>query len=93
MHTFATPAAISAVLDIPAGRIQIVAADRSDTTVEVRPADAGKSRDVKAVDGTVVDYRDGVLRVSAPAVKNQLLGPSGALELTVQIPAGSRIEV
>ncbi|MEH1098348.1 DUF4097 family beta strand repeat-containing protein [Micromonospora sp. CPCC 205561] len=91
--TFATPAPISAVLDVPAGRIQIIATDRTATTVEIRPADAGKSRDAKAVEGTTVEYRDGVLRVSAPAAKNQILGPSGTLEATLQVPAGSRIEV
>ena len=44
MHKFATPAPVSAVLDIPAGRIRFIAADRTDTVVEVRPADATKSR-------------------------------------------------
>ena len=39
MQKFDTPAPISAVLDIPAGRIQFIAADRADTTVEVLPAE------------------------------------------------------
>lgn len=38
MQKFDTPAPISAVLDIPAGRVQFIAADRADTTVEVLPA-------------------------------------------------------
>ena len=63
MQKFDTPAPISAVLDIPAGRIQFIAADRADTTVEVLPADASKSRDVKAAEQTTVDYADGVLRI------------------------------
>jgi hypothetical protein len=33
MQKFDTPAPISAVLDIPAGRVQLIAADRADTTV------------------------------------------------------------
>ena len=56
MQKFDTPAPISAVLDIPAGRIQFIAADRADTTVEVLPANASKSRDVKAAEQTTVDY-------------------------------------
>ena len=32
MQKFDTPAPVSAVLDIPAGRIQFIAADRTDTT-------------------------------------------------------------
>lgn len=91
MQKFSTPATISAVLDIPAGRIQIIAADRADTTVDVVPADASKSRDAKAAEQTVVEYVDGVLSVTTP-VKNQVLGASGAVEVTVQLPAGSRVE-
>ena len=66
MQKFDTPAPISAVLDIPAGRIQFIAADRADTTVEVLPADASKSRDVKAAEQTTVAYADGVLRIDGP---------------------------
>ncbi|NUR84386.1 MAG: DUF4097 family beta strand repeat protein [Nonomuraea sp.] len=91
MQTFATPAAITAVLDIPAGRIQFIAAERADTAVEVLPADPAKSRDVKVAEQTKVEYRDGVLRIEATA-KNQYLGPSGSVEITVQLPAGSRVE-
>ncbi|MFG1995578.1 DUF4097 family beta strand repeat-containing protein [Actinoplanes sp. NPDC048988] len=91
MQTFNTPAPISAVLDIPAGRIQFIAADRADTVVEVRPADADKSRDVKTAEQTRVEYADGVLRIEATA-GNQILGRSGYLEVTVQLPAGSRVE-
>ncbi|WP_229075045.1 hypothetical protein [Actinoplanes sp. DH11] len=50
MRKFATPAPVSAVLDIPAGRIRFIAADRADTTVEILPADASRSRDVKAAE-------------------------------------------
>ncbi|RFU39912.1 hypothetical protein DZF91_19675 [Actinomadura logoneensis] len=91
MHTFDTPAPISAVLDLPAGRVQLIAADRSDTVVEVLPAKASKGRDVKAAEQTTVEYADGVLRIGTP-VKNQYFGPSGAVEVTVKLPAGSRVE-
>ncbi|KAB2344755.1 DUF4097 family beta strand repeat-containing protein [Actinomadura rudentiformis] len=90
---FDTPAPIAAVLDIPAGRVQFIAADRTDTAVEVRPANASKGRDVKLAEQTTVDYADGVLRIEATAnKKNQILGPSGSIEVTVQLPAGSRVE-
>ncbi|MGW0821734.1 DUF4097 family beta strand repeat-containing protein [Streptomyces sp. NPDC002845] len=92
MQKFDTPAPISAVLDIPAGRVQFIAADRTDTTVEVLPADASKGRDVKAAEQTEVAYGDGVLRIEVPAAKNRIIGPSGSIEVTVQLPAGSRIE-
>ena len=92
MQKFDTPAPVSAVLDIPAGRIQIIAADRADTTVEVRPASAGKSSDVKAAQRVKVAFTDGVLRIEAAESGNRLLGSSGSVEVTVQLPAGSRVE-
>jgi hypothetical protein len=92
MRNFDTPAAVSAVLDIPAGRIRFIAADRADTTVEVLPADPAKGRDVKAAERTEVGYADGVLRIAIPEAGSRILGPSGAVEVTVQLPAGSRVE-
>ncbi|MBL1080549.1 DUF4097 family beta strand repeat protein [Streptomyces actinomycinicus] len=92
MKQFDTPAPVAAVLDIPAGRIQLIAADRGDTTVEVRPANAAKSRDIKAVEEIEVAYGDGVLHIKAAEAKNRLLGNSGSVEVTVQLPAGSRVE-
>ncbi|MQS16673.1 DUF4097 family beta strand repeat protein [Streptomyces kaniharaensis] len=91
MQKFDTPAPIAAVLDIPAGRIQLIAADRADTIVEVLPANPSKSRDVQTAEQTTVAYADGVLRIHTPEPKNQLFG-SGSLEVTVKLPAGSRIE-
>ena len=77
MQQFDTPAPISAVLDIPAGRVQFIAADRADTTVEVRPANAAKRRDVRVAEQTTVDYRDGVLRIDAPATRTSTSAPPG----------------
>lgn len=91
MHTFATPAPISVVLNIPAGSVQFIAADRADTTVEVAPANASKSRDVKIAEQTTVEYVDGVLTIEAPT-KNQILGASGYIEVTVHLPAGSQVD-
>ncbi|MFI9239328.1 DUF4097 family beta strand repeat-containing protein [Streptomyces sp. NPDC053079] len=92
MQKFATTAPISAVLDIPAGLIRFIAADRADATVEVLPADASKSRDVKAAEQITVAYADGVLRIEAAPAKNRAFGNSGSVEVTVQLPAGSRVE-
>lgn len=92
MQKFDTTAPISAVLDIPAGRIRFIAADRADTTVEVLPVNASNSRDVKAAEQTTVAYADGVLRIEAAPAKNRILGSSGYVEVTVQLPTGSRVE-
>ncbi|KJY41495.1 hypothetical protein VR41_12355 [Streptomyces sp. NRRL B-1568] len=91
MQKFDTPAPISAVLDIPAGRVQFIAADRTDTVVEVLPANVSKGRDVKAAEQTTVEYADGVLRIEN-VTKEQYFGPSGSIEVTVKLPAGSRVK-
>lgn len=92
MQKFDTPTPISAVLEVPAGRVQLVAADRADTAVEVLPANASKGRDQKAAEQTEVHYGDGILRIETPP-RHQYLGPSGSIEVTVKLPAGSRVEV
>ncbi|MEV3860542.1 DUF4097 family beta strand repeat-containing protein [Streptomyces sp. NPDC050095] len=91
MQKFDTSAPISVVLDVNAGRVQFIAAERTSTTVEVLPARASKGRDVKAAEQTTVAFEDGVLRI-ANTVKNQYLGPTGAVEVTVKLPAGSRVQ-
>jgi DUF4097 and DUF4098 domain-containing protein YvlB len=88
---FDTPDQISAVLDVPAGRVRFIAADRHDTVVEVLPADASSGRDAKAAEQATAEYANGVLRIEAP-LKNRMLGHPGSVEVTVQLPAGSRVE-
>ncbi|MFG2330016.1 DUF4097 family beta strand repeat-containing protein [Streptomyces sp. NPDC048604] len=92
MQQFATSAPVSLVLDIAAGQVRLIAADRTDTTVEVRPENAGKSKDVKAAEQTEVTYADGIVRITTPEAGNQMLGAAGAIEVTVQLPAGSRVD-
>ena len=92
MPTYNTPEPISAVLNIPAGSIQLVATEQAETAVEVLPANAAKGRDVKAAEATKVEYAEGVLRIQVVA-KNQYFGPSGAVAVTVQLPAGSQADV
>ncbi|MEU3408301.1 DUF4097 family beta strand repeat-containing protein [Streptomyces sp. NPDC006670] len=91
MQTFATTAAVQTVLDIPAGQVRLVASDRSDATVEVRPADASKGRDVKAAEETTVEFRDGVLRIAAAPASSRIMGNSGQVDVTVRLPAGSHV--
>ncbi|MEU2073912.1 DUF4097 family beta strand repeat-containing protein [Streptomyces sp. NPDC013489] len=92
MQKFATTAALTTVLDIPAGRIRLIAADRADATVDIRPANPAKGNDVKAAEETTVAFADGVLRIAAAPAKNKILGDSGSVEVTVRLPAGSRVE-
>jgi hypothetical protein len=91
MNSFATTSPITARVSIPAGTIQLSAAGSGTTTVQIRPADPAKARDVKLAEQTTARYRDGILEVAAPA-GHRILGSSGALQVTVQLPAGSQVE-
>ncbi|MFC1401869.1 MULTISPECIES: DUF4097 family beta strand repeat-containing protein [Streptacidiphilus] len=90
---FTTPAPVSVHLDIPAGQLRLTAADLAQTLVAVLPADAAEPRDVKAAERTTVEFAEGVLRIQGPKEKkNQLLGPTGSVVVTVQLPTGSGVE-
>ena len=93
MPRFATPQPITAHLDIGVGEISIAAGDRTDTVVEVRPADPSKKGDVAAAEQTVIDYSDGVLRIKTP--KNwrthSLRRGRDAVHVHIDLPAGSTL--
>ncbi|MER7757146.1 DUF4097 family beta strand repeat-containing protein [Kitasatospora sp. NPDC097643] len=92
MQKFDTAAPIAVVLDIPGGRVQFIAADRADTTVEIQPVNPAKRRDVQTTEQTTVSFTDGALRIATPGAGNRILGPSGSMEITVKLPAGSHVE-
>jgi hypothetical protein len=92
MLTFDTPDPITAILEIASGHIRLIAADRADTTVEIRPADPSRGRDLKAAEKTDVVFADDVLRIRSVEPGNRGPGAAGDLDVTVELPAGSRIE-
>ena len=65
MPTFDTPEPISVTLEVGVGDIRIVASDRTDTIVDVRPSDPAKRSDVTAAEQTRVEYANGSLLVKA----------------------------
>ncbi|MFI1394982.1 DUF4097 family beta strand repeat-containing protein [Streptomyces sp. NPDC020681] len=91
MPTFDTPEPISATAHVEAGSIQFTAGDRLDTIVEVRPRDAKKDLDVRAAEQTEVTYANGALTIRTP--KSSLFGRSGVVDVTVELPTGSRIDM
>ncbi|MFI8434521.1 DUF4097 family beta strand repeat-containing protein [Streptomyces sp. NPDC079020] len=91
MPSFDTPQPISVTARVDAGSIQFTAADRPDTVVEVRPRDPKKDKDVKAAEQTEATYASGVLTVRTP--KSSLLGRTGTVDVTVDLPTNSRIDL
>ena len=91
MPTFDTAEPISVTARVEAGSIQFTAGDRLDTVVEVRPRDPRKDLDVRTADQTEVAYAGGVLTVRTP--KSSLFGRTGTVDVTVELPTGSRIDM
>ena len=90
-HAFATPGPITAHLNIPAGHISVHAVDADTTTVHIAPADPAKARDVKLAAAATATYRDATLRITTPP-GHKVLGSSGALHITIHLPARSRVQ-
>ncbi|MDQ0828533.1 DUF4097 and DUF4098 domain-containing protein YvlB [Streptomyces achromogenes] len=91
MPSYDTPEPISVAAYVYAGSIQFTAGDRLDTVVEVRPRDPKKDLDVRTADQTEVGCTSGILTVTTP--KANLLGRGGTVDVTVELPAGSSIDV
>ncbi|MGW7486901.1 DUF4097 family beta strand repeat-containing protein [Streptomyces sp. NPDC054786] len=92
MASFDTPEPISATAHVEAGSIQFTAGDRLDTVVEVRPRDPQRDADVRAAEQTEVRYASGGLTVRTPK-QRYLLGRTGIVDVTVDLPTGSRIDM
>jgi hypothetical protein len=92
MPTFATPEPIAVRIEAGDGSIRLVATDRTDTVVEVRPRDESRSSDVRAAEHTRVDFRDGKLIVTA-AQRVVPLFREPAIEIEIALPARSRLHV
>ncbi|GAB2829766.1 DUF4097 family beta strand repeat-containing protein [Actinocorallia aurea] len=93
MPTFDTPEPITADIDVYVGQVQIHAGDRADTVVEVRASDPASEAGVQAAEQTVVEFSDGRLLVKGPRPKalGYLRSWRGSIEVTVELPAGSRV--
>ncbi|WP_030723154.1 DUF4097 family beta strand repeat-containing protein [Streptomyces griseus] len=90
MPSFDTPEPISVNAYVYSGSIRFAAGDRPDTVVDVTPRDPKRDQDVRAADQTEVTYTGGALTVKTP--KANLVGRSGNVDVTVELPTGSRID-
>ena len=93
MPTFDTPEPISVTLEVGVGDIRIVAGDRTDTIVEVRPTDPAKKGDVTAAEQTRVDYAGGRLTIKAPKGWRRYtpFGGGESIDVQIDLPAGSHV--
>jgi hypothetical protein len=94
MPTFDTPQPISVTVDLGVGDLRIVASDRTDTMVEVRPSDPAKKADMTAAEQTRVEYAGGRLLIKAPRNWRQYTfrGGGESVDVQVELPAGSQLQ-
>ncbi|MEV0618753.1 hypothetical protein AB0I81_35910 [Nonomuraea sp. NPDC050404] len=90
MHTFDTPEPIAAVVSSTAADIWISATRRTDTTVEVRPADPADAADVEAAGRARVSYVGGHLSVQD---RSSIRSLPGRITVTVELPSGSALDI
>ncbi|MES9509359.1 DUF4097 family beta strand repeat-containing protein [Streptomyces sp. NPDC000609] len=90
MPSFDTPEPISATFELEVGTARITAGKRTDTVVEVLPRNGSDDNDVRAVQQTQVTCSGGRLTVRTPK-KRSLFGKPGAIEVSVELPAGSDV--
>jgi len=93
MSVFETPQPISATLDLSVADVRIVAGDRADTIVEVRPTNQTRSADIKAAEQTRVEYSNGRLSVKMAKDWTRFtpFGGVASVEITIELPTGSAI--
>ena len=92
MPIFTTPDPISATIEISAGDVQIIASDRTDTVVEVRPSDEFDESDVDAARRTRVEYADGRLTVRGPKARAlDFSKKSRSVDVLIELPTSSRV--
>jgi DUF4097 and DUF4098 domain-containing protein YvlB len=92
MPTFPTPEPITAVVEVVSGSVNVVASDRDDTVVSVRPRDPNRTSDIRIAEGARVEFRNGTLDVSAGR-RFISVGRGGAVVIDIELPSRSRLQV
>lgn len=90
MSTFATTSPIVAHVEANSGTIRLIASDRQDTLVDVRPHDASRQADVRSATEARIRYDNGRLSIS-PAKFGFLGYRMGGVDITIELPSHSRI--
>jgi hypothetical protein len=91
MPVFDTPEMVSARIELAHGAVKMIASDRADTVVDVRPTDASVDSDVKAAQQTKVSYSHGKLVVKGPKMRG-FSGRGGSVDVSVELPTGSHVQ-
>ncbi|MFJ9694153.1 DUF4097 family beta strand repeat-containing protein [Kitasatospora sp. NPDC101183] len=93
MPSYESNGPISAVIEFNIGALWVRAGKSAEATVDVRPANPGREADVRAAELTQVDFSGGRLTVTGPAQRTVFTSKKGSIEVEVELPAGSQVDV
>ena len=95
MPEFDTPDPIAITVDVFVGKVTVIASNRADTVVDIRPSDPAKKEDVRAAQEAQVDFAVGALTVKGPTGWKMYVPPRAirtpSIDVTIEAPAGSRL--
>lgn len=92
MPKFDTPQPITAHIEAGRGNITIVASDRDDTVVEIRPTNPDDDSSTDAAARTTVDFAGNTLTIRAPKPNPfNWSNKSRSIDVTVELPTGSTV--
>ena len=97
VSTFSTPSPIAVTLDLYVADVRFAVSDRTDTNVEVRPSDPGKSADIQAAENTRVEYDDATRTLSVVSRKprNRFVNFSSkrpeSIDVVIELPTDSDV--
>ena len=90
--SFDTPEPIDADLSLEMANVRILAGTRTTTVVQILPRSPRRKPDVEAAARTDVSFEASRLLVRSQKSRfESLFGPKGAIEVVVQLPAGSQV--
>ncbi|MFE3543490.1 hypothetical protein ACFXK0_10995 [Nocardia sp. NPDC059177] len=91
MYTFQTPQPIAVTVEVLSADVTVVATDRTDTVVAIRPADTANKADVRAAEQTTVELTGDTLTVTTPKSwrTHTPFGGNPSIEVTIEVPTGS----
>jgi hypothetical protein len=93
LPAFATPDPIAVSIELSVGNVRVVASDRTDTVVQVRPSDESRDADVRDAAQTRIERTPGGLLIRAPRPRGLgLLGKPGSVDVTIELPADSSLD-
>ncbi|MEU5876056.1 DUF4097 family beta strand repeat-containing protein [Spirillospora sp. NPDC047279] len=95
MPAFETTSPIDATIEVTYGHVEVHAGERTDVVVAVRPTDPASDASVQAAERTEVDFSGGRLLVkdARGTGLSSLFGGKGSIDVTVELPTGSRLRV